>query len=144
MGSERAWKFLSWSLSVAAVSCCGCSSNECDFSCPGGAFAVEVPNDRVSDVLNLECTGPCSCSPELSAVSPPGGIIIGHGAEYLVFVGGVGVCHVNMSFMSGAPDFVADVKTTLNPGPCCVGEPEPETATLTVPENGRADAATDH
>ena len=117
-------------LSLAGVSC----GDNCRFSCPLGDFLVVVPTDRVSDVTGVTPSGPCR--PELVTGFPAG--------EYFIQVDGIGVCHVTVSFRSGAPDFVTDVKMNPGPGPCCAGEATPETSMVAVPESGPADAATDN
>jgi hypothetical protein len=86
----------------------------------------------VSDVAAVAPTGPCEPEQVYQA------------GVYFFRVTGVGVCHLSVSFRSGAPDFVTEVKITPNPGPCCVGEPAAETSAVAVPESGPADAATDN
>jgi len=122
------------SAAFAATLAVGCSNEDCNHSCPINDFTVDVPKDRVSDVAAVTPTGPCE--PEPVSGSPPG--------VYFFTVTGVGVCHLTVTFRSGAPDFVADVKSAPNSGPCCVGQPIAETNEVDIPENGSADAATDN
>ena len=87
----------------------------------------------MKDVAAVEVDGPCRAG---SVTGSPAG-------ETFVSGLGIGVCHIVVSFQSGAPSFVTDVKIIPNPGPCCVGLPEAEMGAVTVPEGPTADAATD-
>ena len=62
--------------------------------------------------------------------------------KYWIDLSGTGVCHVTVSFRSGAADFGVDVKVSRSPGACCPGLVSEPSAVI-VPESGPADAATD-
>jgi hypothetical protein len=110
-------------------------TDDCHHSCPVSFFVVVLPKDRTSDVAAVTPTGPCAS----------GGPVVGsQGGEYDVTASGVGVCHLTVSFLSGAPDFVTDVNLTQNPGPCCLNQPVPVPYAVDVPESGSADAAADN
>jgi hypothetical protein len=119
--------FLSLSLAIAAVCSSGCG-DDCHHSCPIDIFSVDVEN--ASDVAAVSATGPCA--PQTVTGSQPG--------IYFFSPTGLGVCHLTVSFRSGAPDFVSDVKITPNPGPCCVNQAVAETSEVYVPDLGPIDA----
>jgi hypothetical protein len=123
---------------VGAVAACGESGRTCDFFCPGNnpIIQVAVPSDRASDVGAVTATGPCS-----SPTAAQGGA---KDTYYDVHFTGTGMCHITVSFLSGAPSFTVDVKITPNPGLCCAGPLVAEPSVVAVPESGLADAATDN
>jgi hypothetical protein len=113
---------------------CACvvSCQDCNHSCPIGSFAVTVPEDRLSDVASVEVTGPCT--PQTVTGSVP--------QVFFFAVTGEGVCHVTVSFRSGAPDFVRDVplaKPKAKEG-CCLNVPGAQ-GDVAVPEIGPMDAS---
>jgi hypothetical protein len=124
---------LRWILLIAGLSCGSSTvgSDDCHHSCPISSFAIDVPKSRVSDVAAVTPIGPCA----------PEQVVGSEAGVYFFRVTGTGVCHLTVSFQSGAPDFVTDVNITPNPGPCCVGQPTAETILIDVPDGGPVDAA---
>jgi len=108
----------------------------CLASCPVPFVVVDVPTDRVKDVLSV--VGTASCPNEGATITggPPG--------EFIISVnGGVGTCRITVSFLSHAPDFATDVQVIPSPGPCCRGQPGPKVHVIDIPEVGDADAGLD-
>jgi len=106
----------------------------CFSSCPVPFIVVDVPADRVKDVLSVVGTGSCPNDGATITGGPPG--------ESIVSVnGGVGTCRITVSFLSGAPDFATDVQVIPSPGPCCRGQPGPTVHVIDVPEIGVVDGA---
>jgi len=121
---------------LASLWCCACliscsSGDDCNHSCPTGSFAVTVPEDRLSDVASVEGTGPCS--PQTITGSPPQVFFFG--------VTGEGVCHITVSFRSGAPDFVSDVLLAKPKAGCCLNGAYAQDSDVIVPEIGPIDAS---
>jgi hypothetical protein len=89
-------------------------------------LVVDIPQDHLKDVAAIAFTGPCEQ--------------VQRGQYRLT---GAGVCRITVSFLSGAPDYVTDVKITSNPGPCCAGQLIADPSFVDVPESAPTDAATD-
>lgn len=133
MGFKHASRLLIAALAVGPLSCGGSSTaggEVCAHFCARASFGVVVPEDRAGDVAAMTATGPCE--PTRLLPSQPG--------VYSFDVEGAGVCRITVSFKSGAPDFVGNMKLLPNSGPCCPTVPSAETTFIAVPE--LADAST--
>ena len=62
--------------------------------------------------------------------------------QFGTVIHGEGTCHVTVSFVSGAPDFVSDVQTKFG-CPCCTSVAYPNPDFIDVPEIGAGDAGAD-
>lgn len=134
MGGQRIAEQVRRALIAAVLSSCAGGGDDIRHSCPVSRFALTVPKDRVTDVASVTPTGPCGDDVAVFPMSP----------EFLYFLAqGVGVCRVTVTFTSGEPDFVAEVKITDNPGPDCPGKPTFETTIVAVPESDSKDAGND-
>lgn len=134
MSPRRRWIHALGALFVASLvitSGCSDSAADCHHSCPISTFVVDVPADRLDDVASVTAAGPC-ISQSVTGSAP--GI-------YFFSATGDGVCHVTVSFHSGAPDFMGSVTIAPNAGPCCVGQPTAQSESISVPELGSADAS---
>ena len=120
-----------------AGACSSASADQCRHSCPLGYLDVPIPADRLSDLASIVGMG--TCDQMFSELSAAAGFPPGH---YTTVVHGAGSCHVTVSFLSGAPDFVGDVQTEFG-SPCCTTVAYAQPSFLSVPEIGAGDAGTD-
>jgi hypothetical protein len=121
-------------LTMGLAGACSCGA-QCNHGCHVGNLDLLIPADRLSDVESIVGTGTCDqgFSPPRAAGFPPG--------HYTTVVHGAGTCHVAVSFLSGAPDFVGDVQTAFG-SPCCTNAAYAQPSFLSVPEIGSVDGGT--
>jgi hypothetical protein len=96
-------------------------------------FTLVIPGDRLNDVASIVPIGPCEGPTKFSASDPAG--------QYIFRVRDVGICHVTVSFLSGAPDFVSDVQ--IGYLSMCCHTPAAQTSVVYVPEIGSVDGGAD-
>ena len=116
-------------LGCTYLASCG-TGDDCQHSCPVGSFAVIVPEDRLSDVVSVEVSGPCS---RQTFADPQ---------KFYFSVSDEGVCHVTVSFRS-SPDFVSHVQLAKSNTGCCSNVAH-AAGNVTVPENSTIDASVDN
>jgi hypothetical protein len=98
---------------VPLLASCSDGRDVCDCAPPG--LGIEIPDDRASDVAAVRWSGP-PCDGQRPSCT--GGGPCNWGFDHGV---ADGVCHIEVSFRSGAPTFTADVSFHTNVSDCCPG-----------------------
>ena len=112
----------------------GCGICEC---ASPGAF-VEVSPDRAADVAQVTATG-ATCVATTRCDTPSGSTCIG----FVVAAQQPGVCHIQVTFTSGAAPITSDVEFRQSDG-CCSGlYPVSGQGLIRVPAASSADAGAD-
>ena len=87
------------------------SSTDCD--CGPTGLTITIPPDRIQDVDRVTTIGACAVEADTGTTPAAGTIHIEASAE--------GTCHVEITFLSGAPAYATDVAFTYILGDCCLG-----------------------